>query len=36
MQNDLCEALPVRVRVDGTTIALTLPPDSFNTFVVAG
>ena len=34
MQNDLCEALPVRVRIGGTTIAPTLPPDSFNTFVV--
>ena len=34
MQNDLCEELPVRVKIGEKVIAGTLPADSFNTFVV--
>ena len=34
MQNDLCEELPVRVRIGDRVIAPTLPADSFNSFVV--
>jgi glucosylceramidase len=34
MQNDLCEDLPVRVKIGEKVIAGTLPADSFNTFVV--
>jgi glucosylceramidase len=34
MQNDLCEDLPVRVKVGEQVIAATLQADSFNTFVV--
>ncbi len=36
IQNDLCEPLPVRILVDGTIVAPTLPADSFNTLVVRG
>jgi len=34
MQNDLCQQLPVRVKVGDKVIASTLEADSFNTFVV--
>jgi glucosylceramidase len=34
MQNDLCQELPVRVKAGDKVIAVTLPADSFNTFVV--
>jgi glucosylceramidase len=34
MQNDLSEKLPVRLLVGDRVIVLTLPADSFNTFVV--
>ena len=34
MQNDLCQQLPVRVKVSDKVIASTLEADSFNTFVV--
>jgi glucosylceramidase len=34
MQNDLAEPLPVRVAVRGQVVAPTLPPDSFNTFLI--
>jgi glucosylceramidase len=34
MQNDLCEDMPVRVRIGDRVIAPTLPADSFNSFVV--
>jgi hypothetical protein len=34
MQNDLCQQLPVRVKVGDKVIACTLEADSFNTFVV--
>ncbi len=34
IQNDLCQPLPVRIRVGGTVVAPTLPPDSFSTLVV--
>jgi glucosylceramidase len=34
IQNDLAEPLPVRIAVDGTVVAPTLPADSFNTLVV--
>jgi hypothetical protein len=34
MQNDLCEALPVRVRVGERVIAPILPADSFNSFLL--
>lgn len=34
MQNDLCEDLPVRVKIGEKVIAGTLQADSFNTFVV--
>jgi glucosylceramidase len=33
-QNDMCEGLPLRVRVGGSVVSATLPADSFNTFVV--
>src|SRR5258705_9444202 len=33
-QNDLCQELPVRVKVGDKVIASTLEADSFNTFVV--
>jgi len=33
-QNDLCEEMPLRVRVGGIVVAATLPADSFNTLVV--
>ena len=34
IQNDLSEPLPVRIRVGDTTVAPTLPADSFSTLVV--
>jgi O-glycosyl hydrolase len=34
MQNDLCQQLPVRVKVSDKVIASALEADSFNTFVV--
>ena len=34
MQNDLCQQLPVRLKVGDKVIASTLEADSFNTFVV--
>jgi glucosylceramidase len=34
MQNDLCQEMPVRVKVGDKVIASTLEADSFNTFVV--
>jgi O-glycosyl hydrolase len=34
MQNDLCQELPVRVKVGDKVIAATLQADSFNTIVV--
>jgi glucosylceramidase len=34
MQNDLCQQLPVRLKVGDKVIASTLETDSFNTFVV--
>jgi O-glycosyl hydrolase len=34
MQNDLCQQLPVRVKVGDKVIASALEADSFNTFVV--
>jgi glucosylceramidase len=34
IQNDLCEELPVRVKIGEKVIGGTLPADSFNTFVV--
>jgi glucosylceramidase len=34
MQNELCQALPVRVKAGDNVIAATLEADSFNTFVV--
>ena len=34
MQNELCEALPVRVRIGEQVIAPTLPADSFNSLLV--
>src|SRR5271166_3855392 len=34
MQNELCQALPVRVKAGDKVIAATLEADSFNTFVV--
>jgi hypothetical protein len=34
VQNDLADALPVRLAVGRTVVAATLPPDSFSTFVV--
>ena len=34
IQNDLLEPLPVRIRVGDTTVAPTLPADSFSTLVV--
>jgi glucosylceramidase len=34
MQNELCQALPVRVKAGDKVIAATLQADSFNTFVV--
>ncbi len=36
IQNDLAEALPVRIRVGGSVVAPTLPADSFSTLVVKG
>jgi len=33
-QNDMCDELPLRVRVGGSVVSATLPADSFNTFVV--
>jgi glucosylceramidase len=36
MQNDLGQALPVRVKVGDEVIASTLEADSFNTFVLGG
>ncbi len=33
-QNDMCEEMPLRVRVGGSVVSATLPADSFNTFVV--
>jgi glucosylceramidase len=33
-QNDMCEVLPLRVRVGGSVLSASLPADSFNTFVV--
>jgi len=34
MQNDLCEELPVRIKIGEKVISATLEPDSFDTFVV--
>ena len=34
LQNDLCQDLPVRVKIGDKVIAATLQADSFNTFVV--
>ena len=34
MQNDLCEDLPVRVKVGEKVLAATLQADSFNTLVI--
>ena len=34
MQNDLCQELPVRVKIGAKVIGATLEADSFNTFVV--
>ena len=34
MQNDLCQELPVRIKIGGKVICATLQADSFNTFVV--
>jgi glucosylceramidase len=34
IQNDLCQELPIRVRIGEKVIAATLEGDSFNTFVV--
>ena len=34
IQNDMAEPLPVKIRVGGTTVAPTLPADSFSTIVV--
>jgi len=34
MQNDLCEELPVRIKMGEKVIGATLQADSFNTFVV--
>ncbi len=36
IQNDLAQPLPVRIRIGETTIAPTLPADSFSTLVVRG
>jgi glucosylceramidase len=36
IQNDLSQALPVRIAVGGTLLAPTLPADSFSTLVVRG
>jgi glucosylceramidase len=34
VQNDLCQEMPVRLVIGNRMIAPTLPPDSFNTFVL--
>jgi len=34
MQNDLCEELPVRIKMGEKVIGATLQADSFNAFVV--
>jgi glucosylceramidase len=34
MQNDLCQELPVRIKIGEKVISATLEPDSFDTFVV--
>ena len=34
MQNDLCQELPVRIKVGEKVIGASLEADSFNTFVV--
>jgi glucosylceramidase len=34
MQNDLCQELPIRIKVREKVIGATLQADSFNTFVV--
>jgi glucosylceramidase len=34
IQNDLCEELPVRIKIGEKVIGSTLEADSFNTFVV--
>jgi len=34
MQNELCQELPVRVKVGEKVIGASLEADSFNTFVV--
>jgi glucosylceramidase len=34
IQNDLCEPLPVRLRVGDAVVAPTLPADSFSTLLV--
>ena len=34
MQNDLCQELPIRIKVGEKVIGATLEPDSFNTFVL--
>ncbi len=36
IQNDMAEPMPVRISVGGSTIAPTLPADSFSTLVVSG
>jgi len=36
IQNDLAEPLPVRIRIGDTTVAPTLPADSFSTLVLKG
>jgi glucosylceramidase len=33
-QNDMCEAMPLRLRVGESVVSATLPADSFNTFLV--
>ena len=35
IQNDMAEPMPVRIAVGGTTVAPTLPADSFSTLVVS-